>query len=233
VGGLFVWCVVLHGEMTRRRPATQYLTRFYLMLSLGGALGGVAVGLAAPVLLPAHYELGIGLVLLALLGMALWRQRRPALALCGLLVALSGAFLALQVHEDTAGARVLSRNFYGTLSTYDVQREPARDSVRQMYHGAVKHGEQFLTAERRSEPTTYYGPSSGVGRAIVSAQAGPRRIGLVGLGAGTLAAYARPGDEVRVPSSTRTGRHCPSSSSPSRNASVLRRPLIRMTICDR
>ena len=198
VGGLFVWCVVLHGEMARRRPAAQYLTRFYLMLSLGGALGGVAVGLAAPVLLPAHYEMGLGLVLLALLGMALWRRQRPALALCGLLTALSGGFLALQVHEDTAGARVLSRNFYGTLSTYDLPREAARDSVRQMYHGAVKHGEQFLAAERRDEPTTYYGATSGVGRAIQSAPSGPRRIGLVGLGAGTLAAYARTGDTVRV-----------------------------------
>ena len=198
VGGLFVWCVVLHGEMARRRPAAQYLTRFYLMLSLGGALGGVAVGLAAPVLLPAHYEMGLGLVLLALLGMALWRRQRPALALCGLLAALSGGFLALQVHEDTAGARVLSRNFYGTLSTYDVPREAARDSVRQMYHGAVKHGEQFLAPERRDEPTTYYGATSGVGRAIQSAPSGPRRIGLVGLGAGTLAAYARTGDTVRV-----------------------------------
>ena len=166
VGGLFVWCVVLHGEMARRRPAPQYLTRFYLMLSLGGALGGVAVGLAAPVLLPAHYEMGLGLVLLALLGMVLWRRRPPALALCGLLAALSGGFLALQVHEDMAGARVLSRNFYGTLSTYDVSREPARDSVRQMYHGAVKHGEQLLAPERRDEPTTYYGATSGVGRAI-------------------------------------------------------------------
>jgi hypothetical protein len=198
VGGLFVWCVVLHGEMSRRRPAAQYLTRFYLMLSLGGALGGVAVGLAAPVLLPAHYEMGLGLVLLALLGMALWRQQRLALALCGLLAAISSGFLALQVHEDTAGARVLSRNFYGTLSTYDVPREDTRSSVRQMYHGAVKHGEQFLAPERRDEPTTYYGATSGVGRAMLSAQTGPRRIGLVGLGAGTLAAYARPGDTVRV-----------------------------------
>ena len=198
VVGLFVWCVVLHGEMARRRPAAQYLTRFYLMLSLGGALGGVAVGLAAPVLLPAHYEMGLGLVLLALLGMALWHRQRPALALCGLLAAIGSGFLALQVHEDAAGARVLSRNFYGTLGTYDVPREDGRDSVRQMYHGAVKHGEQFLAPERRREPTTYYGATSGVGRAIQSAPPGPRRIGLVGLGAGTLAAYARTGDTVRV-----------------------------------
>ena len=198
LGGLFFWCVVLHGEMARRRPGARHLTRFYLMLSLGGALGGVAVGLVAPVLLPAHYELGIGLVMLALLGMALWRRRWQGLAICALLAALSGSFLALQVRDDTADARVLSRNFYGTLSTNDAQRESSRDDVRQMYHGAVKHGEQFLAPERRREPTTYYGPSSGVGRALRSAPQGPRRIGLIGLGAGTLASYARPGDVVRV-----------------------------------
>ena len=67
-----------------------------------------------------------------------------------------------------------------------------------MYHGSVKHGEQYLAAERRREPTTYYGATSGVGRAIQSAPPGPRRVGLIGLGAGTLAAYARPGDTFRV-----------------------------------
>ncbi len=67
-----------------------------------------------------------------------------------------------------------------------------------MYHGAVTHGEQFLLPERHAEPTTYYGPRSGVVRALLSAPPGPRRIGLVGLGAGTLAAYARAGDVVRA-----------------------------------
>ena len=63
MAGLFVLCMFLHGEMARLRPAPRYLTRFYLMLSLGGALGGVTVGLVAPHVLPAYYELGVGLVL--------------------------------------------------------------------------------------------------------------------------------------------------------------------------
>jgi hypothetical protein len=198
VGGLFLWCVVLHGEMARRRPAARYLTRFYLMLSLGGALGGIAVGLVAPVLLPAYYELGLGLVLLALLGLVLWRRHPTGRVVCALLVAICGTFLVLQVRDNTTDTRVMSRNFYGTLSTNDALRDAPIDHVRQMYHGSVKHGEQYLAAERRREPTTYYGATSGVGRAIQSAPSGPRRVGLIGLGAGTLAAYARPGDTFRV-----------------------------------
>jgi dolichol kinase len=66
----------LHGEMARLRPAPRYLTRFYLMLSLGGALGGVTVGLVAPHVLPAYYELGIGLMLTALVAAAVLRHRR-------------------------------------------------------------------------------------------------------------------------------------------------------------
>jgi hypothetical protein len=150
------------------------------------------------VLLPAYYELGIGLVLLALLGLVLWRHHPTGRVVCALLVAICGTYLLLQVRDNTADTRVMSRNFYGTLSTNDALRDAPIDHVRQMYHGSVKHGEQYLAAERRREPTTYYGATSGVGRAIQSAPPRPRRVGLIGLGAGTLAAYARPGDTFRV-----------------------------------
>ncbi len=80
VAGLFVLCMFFHGEMARMRPAPAYLTRFYLMLSLGGAIGGVTVGLVAPHVLPAYYELGVGLVLSALAGAAVLRGRRFGLA---------------------------------------------------------------------------------------------------------------------------------------------------------
>ena len=198
VGGLFVWCLVLHGEMARRRPGSQHLTRFYLMLSLGGALGGIAVGLLAPMLLPAYYELGMGLVLMALLAALLWRRSVAGLATCVLMLCSAVVCLGLQVQDNTSGARVMSRNFYGTLSTTDVSHDDPADNVRQMYHGAVKHGEQYLAVARRREPTTYYGQTSGVGRAILSARPGARRVGLIGLGAGTLAVYGRPGDVYRV-----------------------------------
>ena len=198
VVGLFVLCMFLHGEMARLKPGPRWLTRFYLMLSLGGALGGITVGLVAPHVLPAYYELGIGLVLVALLGVALFRgQRFAPLAALGL-AALCAGFLALQVRGDLAGARQLSRNFYGSLITLDAHRANPRDDVRQMYHGSVKHGEQYLAAARRREPTTYYGASSGVGRALAAAPQRPRKVGLIGLGAGTLATYGRAGDVYRV-----------------------------------
>ena len=201
-GGLFVLCMVLHGEMARDRPGPRWLTRFYLMLACGGALGGIAVGLVAPHVLPAYYELGGGLVLVALaMGVVLWRHVPARLAGAVLLLACA-ASLGRQVWDDAADARVLQRNFYGTLSTVDAHRTDPADDVRQMYHGSVKHGEQYLAPGRRREPTTYYGATAGIGRALHAAMATapdhPLRVGLIGLGAGTLATYGRPGDVYRV-----------------------------------
>ncbi|MGR4868862.1 spermidine synthase [Variovorax sp. LARHSF232] len=198
VAGLFALCMFLHGETARLRPAPRYLTRFYLMLSLGGAIGGISVGLGAPYLLPAYYELGLGLVLVALAGAVVLRSRSWGLA-GGLVLALvCGVFLLLQVRADVTESRVLMRNFYGTLVTLDTRRDDPRDDVRQMYHGSVKHGEQFLAPERRREPTSYYGASSGFGVALAEAPQGPRRVGVIGLGAGVMTAYGRPGDVYRV-----------------------------------
>ena len=60
--GLFVCCMFFHGELANMKPAPRYLTSFYLMVSLGGALGGVLVGFVAPRLFPTYYEFGLGLV---------------------------------------------------------------------------------------------------------------------------------------------------------------------------
>jgi predicted O-methyltransferase YrrM len=196
--GLFALCMCLHGEMAAMRPASRYLTRFYLMLSLGGAVGGVSVGLVAPHLLPAYYELGIGLVLCALVAGLRWRRRPLGVAASLALAACCAWFLALQVQDDATGARRMERNFYGTLITLDTRRDAPDDAVRQLYHGSVKHGEQFLAPARRREPTTYYGPDSGIGLALATAPSGPRHVGLIGLGAGTLASYGRAGDVYRV-----------------------------------
>ena len=199
VAGLFVLCMFLHGEMAAMRPGHAYLTRFYLMLSLGGALGGVAVGLVAPHVLPAYYEMGIGLVLVAVMGaVVLRRQRARALACVALALACS-YFVWQQVRNEQDGTRRMARNFYGTLSSLDsTDPDHPQGNRRQLYHGSVKHGEQYLAADRRREPTAYYGPTSGIGRAILSAPATPRRVGLIGLGAGTLASYGRAGDVYRV-----------------------------------
>ena len=197
VVGLFALCMFLHGEMARMRPAAAWLTRFYLMLSLGGAIGGVSVGLVAPHVLPAYYELGIGLVLCALVAAVLWRRRRLAVAASLALAGCCAWFLVLQVRSDAIELWRMDRNFYGALLTMETRTGPV-GGTRKLYHGSILHGSQYLAPARRREPTTYYGPTSGIGRAIAAAPTtSPRRVGLIGLGAGTLAAYGRPGDVYR------------------------------------
>lgn len=196
--GLFVLCMFLHGELAAMKPAPVFLTRFYLMVSLGGALGGIAVGLLAPRLLPAYYELGIGFIAIAILAMRVLKRQKRLVAASGALAVLCAFFLFNQIREDFTSARRVERNFYGTLLTVDVERDNPIDNVRQLYHGSVRHGEQYLADSRKMEPTTYYGNSSGVGLAIAHAgNATRKKIGLIGLGAGTLAVYGRPGDLYR------------------------------------
>ena len=194
--GLFLLCLCLHGETARLRPGPAYLTRFYLMLSLGGAAGGALVGLVAPHVLPTFYELGIGLVLCALAAALVWRHRRMGVLASLAMAACCGWFLAEELRDD-ARARRMDRNFYGALMVVDSGILPD-DQVRRLYHGATLHGEQYLSPANRRWPGSYYSSSSGVGRAIEAAPAGPRRVGLIGLGAGTLAAYGRPGDVYRI-----------------------------------
>ncbi|KQU86706.1 hypothetical protein ASC78_03800 [Variovorax sp. Root318D1] len=198
VGGLFVLCMFLHGETARLRPGPRHLTRFYLMLSLGGATGGALVGLVAPHVLPAYYELGIGLMLTALAAAAVLRRRVWLGVSSVALAACCTFFLIVQIGGDQSDSRHLLRNFYGALITFDVRRTDPSNNVRLLSHGSIKHGEQFLDPSRRREPTTYYGATSGIGRAMAVAPAAPRHVGLIGLGAGTLASYGRSGDVYRI-----------------------------------
>ena len=195
--GLFVGCMVLHGELASMRPAPRHLTRFYLALSLGGALGGILVGLVAPRVLPSFYELGIGFIMIALLVAVLLRRRRIML-LSALLFAIGFAtMLGQQVRNDLRSTRLLERNFYGRLLVRDVQVDEDL-TVRRLLHGAILHGEEYLDGNGQRQPTTYYGTSSGIGRALLAtAGSTPRTVGVVGLGTGTLAAYGQPGDRFR------------------------------------
>jgi spermidine synthase/MFS family permease len=196
--GMFFFCMFLHGELAHMRPGPRYLTRFYLMLSLGGALGGILVGLIAPRVLPAYYELGAGMALTALLATVILHKKAIYRLGAWLLVAVTSISLFLQIQDDRRDSRVLERNFYGSLMTLDTHREDPRNDVRQLYHGSVKHGEQFLAADRRTEATAYYGASAGVGLAIASKTAPAKHVGVIGLGAGTLAVYGRTGDTFRM-----------------------------------
>lgn len=105
------------------RPKGRYLTRFYLMLSLGGALGGIAVSLVAPRVLPAYFELGIGFVIVACL--AAWVFRRKPLQAAAMLVlaAACAYFVHAQINLYRKDMQVLVRNFYGSLRVADTRLE--------------------------------------------------------------------------------------------------------------
>lgn len=199
-GALFVFCMVCHGELVRRRPPVRHLTLFYLMLSVGGALGGLLVGLVAPAVFDAYHELPLGLGLCALLAVVVvWPQAPQAVRAVLVLALLAyGLRLGQVALETVQGYRSVTRNFYGQLRVEDSQ-DARLGPMRALLHGRINHGEQALAPEHRRQPTAYYCQRSGIGRAIASLPADrPRHIGVVGLGTGTLASYGRAGDTLRL-----------------------------------
>src|SRR5579885_313706 len=204
-GGLFFCCMLCHGELARRRPGADHLTLFYLMVSLGGALGGIIVALAAPHVFHSYLELPIGLAACALLAViCLWEVKVWKLgpwplrvAACVGLGALAG-YLVRHEYEEHKGQRLSVRNFYGVLKIHDDDLSD-NNAERSLTHGTINHGSQLLAPELRYVTTSYYGENSGVGRAIRAVQAkGPARIGSIGLGAAVIANYGRAGDYLRI-----------------------------------
>lgn len=202
--GLFVCCMTLHGEMAELKPHPQFLTLFYLMVAAGGALGGIFVAVVAPRIFRGFYELPAALGTCAFLFlMVLHREprtspRRVAPPALWALTGLAGLLLAFLFHvaqSQGQQALVMVRNFYGVLRVNDVAAAPPRPAMRRLRNGTIVHGAQILDAARREDPTTYFGPQSGAGVALTLArQRGTIRVGIIGLGAGTLAVYGRSGD---------------------------------------
>ncbi len=193
VGGLFVVCMFCHGELARDRPPPLQLTQFYLCVAAGGALGGAAVGLGAPALLPGYFEVEIGLVLVALAVM--WRsfQRSAAWLLAASSATLcAAATAAYRIDSATADVVSMSRNFYGVVRVREVGEPQALE--RKLVHGTILHGHQYLSGETRRRPTSYYVETSGIGRLLRAMHDRPVDVGVVGLGTGTIAAYGKPGD---------------------------------------
>jgi hypothetical protein len=196
--GLFALCMFLHGELVARKPAPAHLTRFYLMVSLGGAVGGLAVGIGAPLAFDYYWELPLALTIVALLVALL---ARGGLRAAGTAAAVACALLfADYLHWIRSDVLELSRNFYGTLRvTGAADGDESPSASRRLLHGVILHGEQYMSPESRGLGTTYYGPSSGIGRTIEAArETGPMRVGVIGLGVGTLATYGREGDVYRL-----------------------------------
>jgi hypothetical protein len=196
--GLFICCMFCHGELARLKPHARYLTSFYLMVSFGGALGGLFVGWLAPRLFHGYFELPVGIVACTLLALVVFRDLSKWMYLpwAALAVVLL-VFLSLKERDTAAGARLMVRNFYGGLRVTDSGDLGKGDAKRTLVHGTVTHGLQMLAPELRRRPTTYYGKQSGVGLAIENCRRSGERVGVIGLGVGTLASYGRPGDYYR------------------------------------
>lgn len=206
---LFVCCMTCHGEVAALKPHPRHLTGFYLMISLGGALGGLFVGVMAPYLFSVFLEMPTGIILMAMLVLLVnyvdttspihqtksgWGWVLGA----GITLALSVS-LVRHLQESQQSYRVVVRNFYGGLKTADYGTFEDNNRSRKLTHGIINHGEQYIMPGREKEATSYFGPTTGVARAIRSKDRdNPQRVGITGLGAGVMLSYARKGDAYRI-----------------------------------
>lgn len=197
---LFGVCLLCHGETARLKPGSSLLTQYYMLLSAGGALGGLIIAVLCPLALSTHLELPISLALVTAMTFLIffasrgWRSfqydwaaaYRLRLAAAALTIAPL-VTLAVASQDQIIASE---RNFFGVLQVI-------RDSTgTRLVHGNTIHGMQ-RPEPFSQEPTTYYGRSSGVGRTIEAMQedATSLEIGVVGLGCGVLASYGRTSDQ--------------------------------------
>jgi len=201
--GLFVACMFCHGELVALKPHPSHLTTFYLMISIGGALGALLVGIIAPLTLPAYYELEAGIVALAAMATFLmWRKAHFTVLIAGSLVTIfatgAAVFTVIEFREDVL---VMSRNFYGTLRVKQYDPPSVEYRRRSLVHGAILHGDQYIDPPYNRSATTYYKAKSGIGRILLlkakMAPDLPRKVGIIGLGTGTLAVYGGKADTYR------------------------------------
>jgi hypothetical protein len=202
---LFSFCMVCHGELVRRKPNTAGLTLFYLHVAAGGAIGGIFVGVLAPRLFDSFLELPlllgtvpvvVGLLVAHDYGRAeLWKVIVCAgFAAAG--VALT--YYVTRIIPEPTVRIAQARNFFGVLRVEESRDEDGRPLIREMYHGRVVHGAEFQDPADQRKPLIYYSPISGAGLALrFNPKQEGRRIGVVGLGAGSMAGHARAGDIVR------------------------------------
>lgn len=195
--GLLLVCLFCHGELAALKPEPRRLTSFWTHVAAGGAAGSLAAGFLSTAVLPGHFELPI---LMAATGaLCVWQLRQASrwfrqAAAMGAILAATPALALVQSHYT--GLVEAGRNFYGSLRVLDEPASAVRPPLRKMLNGMVAHGSQFQSAAEAQTPTTYYSRQSAIGM-LMSRPGAPRHIGIIGLGAGTLAGYGRPGDRFR------------------------------------
>ena len=195
----FVSCLFCHAETYALRPRRpSETTFFYLLVAAGGVIGTFFIGIASPLIFSANYDLSITFLVTALLALVVtwpdgWGQR--LLWSTGSVLVL---FLNFALHSAyTHDALLQTRNFYGSLRVKQLA-SPLGQPMRMLLNGTIQHGNQIFSPGFSRIPTTYYARDSGVGLALENCCASrARNIGVVGLGAGTIAAYGDAGDRIR------------------------------------
>ncbi|WIG93214.1 fused MFS/spermidine synthase [Myxococcus sp. SDU36] len=210
---LFAGAMVCHGELYRLRPPPRHLSAFYLWVSAGGVLGGLLISVLAPAAFSAYWEYPLSLgacCVVALVGVAkqageATRTQRLQQVLRGAMLLLVAGHLTYTMAREQGRARFASRNFFGVVRVMEQGVGSPEDHRFTLLHGAITHGLQYVTPERRGVPTTYYTPEAGLGLAIaeqrrlreaVGLPAG-LRVGVLGLGVGTSAALLEAEDTGR------------------------------------
>jgi hypothetical protein len=220
---LIIAGMICHNELFNLRPHPRFLPSFYLMVAVGGAVGGIFVTLLASYLFTTGFwELQWGLVLCGVL-LALiiqlertavkrkragkGRQRevqsprvvKPVVIALAVALLLQSVFIFFYMRAVSADTMLTKRNFYGVLRVWENNTDQPAVLTYELTHGKTAHGFQFESASLRDLPTTYYTEKSGVGLAIANDPARPAniRVGALGLGVGVLASYGKPGDVFR------------------------------------
>jgi hypothetical protein len=201
---LFTCLMLCHSQLAAARPPESSLGWFYLAMSGGGVLGGLFTAVLAPVWFQSYAEFPILLAAIGALALASGLTSRRLVSLPVTIVKRlqvfglsTAALIPLAVFTtEVPGLLEERRNFYGVLRV--TERAATQGPLRTFQHGQTIHGTQFVT--HPDWPTTYYSENSGVARAIEDERRVHRnglKVGLIGLGAGTLAHYAERSDRFR------------------------------------
>ena len=195
--GLFVLCMFCHGLLATKRPGLRDLTAFYLSVASGGMMGTFFVAVASPLLFNQLLEFKVAVAgcLAIALHYLYGYSSRPFLVVCSM--AVVGIPMGLDYAVSSGDTLVSARNFYGALSVREIHEQDRPGAAgRLFYHGRILHGAQYASGHEVSGPAAYYGQESGAGLSL-QRKSTAQRVGVVGLGAGTLAWYGRRGDYYR------------------------------------
>ncbi|PIR93755.1 hypothetical protein COT97_04975 [Candidatus Falkowbacteria bacterium CG10_big_fil_rev_8_21_14_0_10_39_11] len=208
LAGLFIICLVGHFELFRLRPHPKQLTEYYLYLAGGGALGGILGAVVLPSIASVMFELPLVVILFTLILYTIFyldkknwlNQLRHRPVWLFLLIIPIGftLFFVKDIQYQIKNTDYMSRNFYGTISVGFGAGDGAVGEYKILVNGPIIHGVQFLSPALQANKTTYYSQQSGVGLVFENFPKANKRIGLVGLGAGTIVAYGQAGDYFRI-----------------------------------